>query len=73
MNRIVCRAAQLISLVGALAGSLRGQVPTGTPPLGSYGGTPFDVVNLGNLNVHFVIPVLSRTSPASGGFRTTSS
>jgi len=36
------------------------QVSTGTPPLGSFGGGPFDVVNLGNLNVHFAVPVFNR-------------
>ena len=35
------------------------QVQTGTPPFGSFGGGP-DVVNLGNLNVHFNVPVFSR-------------
>lgn len=32
----------------------------GTPPFGSFGGGPFDTVNLGNLNVHFAIPVLQK-------------
>src|SRR5271166_371651 len=32
----------------------------GTPPYGSFGGGPFDVINLGNLNVHFTIPVFQR-------------
>src|ERR1700683_3150974 len=36
------------------------QVPTGTPPFGSFGGGPFDVVNLGNLNAHFTIPVIQK-------------
>jgi hypothetical protein len=35
-------------------------VTTGTPPLGSFGGGPFDTVNLGNLNVHFSIPIVSK-------------
>jgi hypothetical protein len=34
-----------------------GQVATGTPPFGSFGGGPLDVINLGNLNVHFAIPI----------------
>jgi hypothetical protein len=38
-----------------------GQGPiTGTPPFGSFGGGPFDTVNLGNLNVHFAIPVIHK-------------
>jgi len=36
------------------------QVPTGTPLYSSLGGGPFDVVNLGNLNVHFAVPVLHK-------------
>jgi len=36
------------------------QVSTGTPPFGSFGGGPFDTINLGNLNVHFSIPVLHK-------------
>jgi len=36
------------------------QVSTGNPPYASFGGGPFDVVNLGNLNVHFAIPVLHK-------------
>ena len=36
------------------------QVATGVPAFGSFGGGPFDTVNLGNLNVHFAIPVLHK-------------
>src|ERR1700722_8733380 len=32
-------------------------VAPGTPAFGSFGGGPFDTLNLGNLNVHFVIPI----------------
>lgn len=32
---------------------------TGTPPFGSFSGGP-DIVNLGNLNIHYSIPVLSK-------------
>jgi YD repeat-containing protein len=38
----------------------QGQVATGTPQFGSFAGGPFDTVNLGNLNVHFSIPVLHK-------------
>ncbi len=41
------------------------QVATGTPTFGSFGGGPFDTVNLGNLNVHFAVPIYSR--PGRGG------
>ena len=36
------------------------QVATGAPPFGSFGGGPFDTVNLGNLNVHFSVPVVHK-------------
>jgi RHS repeat-associated protein len=35
------------------------QVPTGTPPFGTFGGGP-DVVNLSSLNVHFVVPIINK-------------
>jgi RHS repeat-associated protein len=34
-------------------------VATGTPQFGSFGGGP-DVINLGNLNMHYTIPVLHK-------------
>src|SRR5713101_621835 len=43
-----------------LTGVAPAQVATGTPLFGSFGGGPFDTVNLGNLNVHFAIPVLHK-------------
>ena len=46
-----------IVLLTALASA---QISTGTPPFGSFGGGPFDTVNLGNLNVHFTIPILHK-------------
>jgi len=50
-----------LSLIVVLAtGIASAQVATGTPPFGSFGGGPFDTVNLGNLNVHFAIPVLNK-------------
>lgn len=42
------------------AASASAQVSTGTPPYSTIGGGPFDSVNLGNLNVHFTVPVLSK-------------
>jgi len=36
-----------------------GQVATGTPPFGSFGGGP-DVINLGNLNAHITIPIVNK-------------
>ncbi len=37
-----------------------GQVSTGFPPYGSYGGGSFDTVNNANLNVHFAIPIINK-------------
>jgi RHS repeat-associated protein len=51
--------ALAVSLEGLFAGSASGQVQTGTPPFGSFGGGP-DTINLGNLNAHLTIPVLHK-------------
>src|ERR1700693_1453063 len=47
-------------MVMVLSSFASAQVATGTPQYGSFGGGPFDTVNLGNLNVHFAIPVLHK-------------
>ena len=54
----LCLALILLTFAGT--GTSFSQVATGTPPFASFGGGPFDAVNLGNLNVHFVIPVLHK-------------
>jgi YD repeat-containing protein len=54
--------AHYLVLTLALAfctGIVSAQVPTGTPPLGSFGGGP-DIINLANLNSHIAIPVLHK-------------
>jgi RHS repeat-associated protein len=52
--------ASIVILTG-VPGFLAAQQPiTGTPPLASLSGGPFDVINLANLDVHFSIPVFSR-------------
>ena len=43
----------------AFAASSSAQVPTGTPPFGSFAGSP-DIINLANLNSHITIPVLHK-------------
>jgi RHS repeat-associated protein len=54
---IACTISALLVLVTVALG----QGPAiGTPPFGSFSGGPFDVINLGNLNVHFTIPVLHK-------------
>jgi hypothetical protein len=50
----------LLAAFALLSGASFGQVATGTPPFGSFGGGPFDTINLGNLNVHFAVPVLNK-------------
>jgi hypothetical protein len=50
----------LFVVVLVLASYSSAQVKTGTPPFGSFGGGPFDTINLANLNVHFTMPVLSK-------------
>ena len=52
----LCVAVALFALLSVSSA----QVPTGTPPFGSFGGGPFDVVNLGTLNAHFDINVLTK-------------
>jgi YD repeat-containing protein len=42
------------------AATASSQVATGTPPFTSLGGGPFDSVNLGNLNVHFAVPIVHK-------------
>jgi len=54
--RVLCT---LLILLGFAAYS-QGQVATGVLPFNSYGGGPFDTVNLGNLNVHFTVSVLHK-------------
>src|ERR1700680_4796500 len=61
MKRPAACIACTISLLLALVTVALGQGPAiGTPPFGSFSGGPFDVINLGNLNVHFAIPVLHK-------------
>lgn len=50
----------LILIMILLSRVVSAQVSTGTPASGSFGGGPFDTVNLGNLNVHFAIPVVHK-------------
>src|SRR5207245_7373239 len=57
-NRATLRRLLVSVCLALLTAPLgRAQVATGTPPFGSFSGGP-DIVNNGNLNVHFEIPVL---------------
>ena len=53
------RYCWVLSAIMLLAATAVAQVSTGTPPLGSFSSGP-DVINLGNLNVHFAVPVISK-------------
>jgi hypothetical protein len=52
--------AGLVLIVMFMVATAASQVTTGAQPFGSFGGGPFDTVNLGNLNVHFSIPVIHK-------------
>src|SRR6266542_5544542 len=58
MNTISTRVPTLLVILLALTISSASQV-TGIPPYQSFAGGP-DVINLGNLNVHYSIPIFSR-------------
>lgn len=51
----------ILLIVILTVGIVTAQVSTGMPPFASVGGGPFDTVNLGNLNVHFAIPILHKS------------
>ena len=53
-------ALAIFSCLFTLTPNAYGQVATGIKPFNTYGGGPFDTVNLGNLNVHFDVPVVSK-------------
>lgn len=58
MTRTV-RAILLVVSFTFSASGLLGQVQTGTPPFGTFGGGP-DTINLANLNVHLDVPITQR-------------
>ncbi len=60
---MTCKRLQYLSpilVVLLMSVFVSAQVPTGTPAFGSFGGGPFDVINLATLNVHFSIPIVSK-------------
>lgn len=65
LNRLAIACVHFSSMMVIIVSLASGQVSTGTPAFGSYGGGPFDTVNLGNLNVDFVIPIINK--PGRGG------
>ncbi len=60
MNRASKCILTALAFLLLSASLVYGQVTPGTPPLGSFGGGPFDTINLGNLDVHFAIPILQK-------------
>jgi RHS repeat-associated protein len=60
MKRTILSTLPIVSLLLALTVFAGGQVATGVPKFSSIGGGEFDTVNLGNLNVHFTVPVLHK-------------
>jgi hypothetical protein len=71
MKKISIRIFCTFFLASFLASSSTlafGQVSTGTPPFGSFAGGP-DVVNLGNLNVHWDIPIINKAGRAGMNFK----
>lgn len=58
--RTPLRLALLIGLVSLSCASASAQVTTGTPAFGRYATSSVDTIDLGNLNIHIVIPVLQK-------------
>jgi len=58
-HRLICAFFLLLASSFPVAA----QVTTGTPPFASIGGGP-DAINLGNLNAHLDVPVLSKAGRA---------
>jgi hypothetical protein len=57
---ITLRIAFVLSLLVVYAAVVQAQVVTGTPPFGSFSGSP-DVVDLANLNSHLTMPVFNKS------------
>jgi RHS repeat-associated protein len=60
MSRTHLRVVLSLAAFLLVSAHLRGQVATGFPPYGSFGGGTFDTVNNANLNVHFTIPIINK-------------
>lgn len=54
------KAIYLLLILMGLTAMASAQVATGVPPFSTINGGPFDGVNLGNLNVGFAIPIVSK-------------
>jgi hypothetical protein len=60
MIRLLRASITVIVLLVAFA-SASAQVATGTYPYGTYDSPGLDTINVGNLDVHFSIPVLNKS------------
>lgn len=56
----VCKYLAVGILCAIIVNSSFGQAALGTQKFGSFGGGPFDKLNLGNLNTHFDIPAFHK-------------
>ena len=54
------RLVLFAGLTAALSCLANSQVATGTPPFSSIAGGSFESIDLGNLNIHISIPIISR-------------
>ncbi len=68
MNFVQRALVSCVAFLAITTSLVLGQVATGTAPFNSFGGGPFDAVNLGNLNVHFSIPVFHKAGRAGYNF-----
>lgn len=60
MNTCMRRHIPLLLVPFLFAAVLKGQVATGVYSYGTFDNKGFDTINVGNLNVHFAIPVLHK-------------
>src|ERR1700733_14254099 len=58
--KLAIKPVVLFALIAIFAAFARGQALLGTPPFGSTGGGPVDLIDLGNLNVHLSIPITTK-------------
>ena len=60
MNSDRIRVVALFVLSALACRAAYAQTQTGAQPFSSFGGGSFDTINLGDLDVHFCIPVVSK-------------
>lgn len=55
------RTTMIAVLATIFIGTAAAQVATGVPPFNSFGGGPFDTINLADLNIHFQVPIMNKS------------